>query len=335
MYVRTENLPISVALFHWRIDMYKYDDAPLILKNFLTHKLTIEGKSAKTVNEYYYDLRAFLTYTVNQKTGKEDINLADKNFIQNIELNDIYEYLMYISTVNNNGARTRARKVSSIKSFFKYLHLKAKIIENNPTDGLDAPKITKSMPRYLELDESKSLLESVDGRNKERDYAILTLFLNCGMRLSELVGINISNIKGDSLTVLGKGNKERTIFLNNACKQAIEEYMKVRPVDGVKDKDALFLSGQKNRIYYKTVQYLVKKYIAKSGLDTTKYSTHKLRHTAATLMYKYGNVDVRALQEILGHEQLNTTQIYTHVDNKGIKEAMQNNPLADFTKKGK
>lgn len=308
-------------------DIYKYDDAPLILKNFITHKLTIEGRSEKTVHEYYYDLMGFLSYICTVKNHKGE---ADTELVKSITLNDIYDYLMYIGTVKKNSARTRARRVSSIKSFYKYLYVKAKVIDTNPAQELDAPKIVKSLPRYLELSESKKLLSSVSGRNKERDYCILTLFLNCGMRLSELVGINISDIKDDTLTVLGKGNKERVIYLNSACRDAIEKYMKVRPKDGLKDRNALFVSGQKNRIYYKTVQYLVKKYLAAAGMDITKYSTHKLRHTAATLMYKYGNVDVKALQEILGHEQLNTTQIYTHVGNEQLKEAMDKNPLADF-----
>ena len=276
-------------------------------------------------------MRAFFEYLKLKKkyTGEVDIE-----FIKSLTLNDIYDYLMHISTVKQNGARTRARKVSTIKSFYKYLHLKAKLIDENPTIALDSPKIIKAMPRYLELSESKKLLSCVDGRHKERDFAILTLFLNCGMRLSELVGINISDIKNDSLVVTGKGNKERTVYLNSACRKAIDDYLAVRPKINVKDEDALFISGQNNRIYFKTVQFLVKKYIKSAGLDPAKYSTHKLRHTAATLMYKYGKVDVKALQEILGHEQLNTTQIYTHVSNDIIKEAMDKNPLADFSKEG-
>lgn len=309
--------------------MSVYDNEPLVVKNFLTQKLTIEGKSPATVKEYCYDLRAFFNYITMKKKYKGEIDIE---FIKTIALNDIYEYLMHISTVKKNSARTRARKVSTLKSFFKYLHLKAKLIDENPTASLDAPKIVKSMPRYLDLSESKKLLNCVDGRHKERDFAILTLFLNCGMRLSELVGINLSDIKKDSLVVTGKGNKERTVYLNEACRNAIDEYLKVRPKINVKDEDALFISGQNNRIYFKTVQFLVKKYIKTAGLDPNKYSTHKLRHTAATLMYKYGKVDVKALQEILGHEQLNTTQIYTHVSSDIIKDAMDKNPLADFTK---
>lgn len=304
-----------------------YSEAPEILKNFLTQKLTIEGKSERTVQEYYYDLKNFFNYIKEQKKYKGKIDL---DFIKSITLNDIYDYLMYIGNVRKNSARTRARRVSSIKSFYKYLFLKAKLIDFNPAQELDPPKIVKSLPRYLELDESKSLLNAVKGKNKERDFCILILFLNCGLRLSELVGINLTDIKGDTLRVLGKGNKERTVYLNDACLSAIEEYLKVRPIDGLKDKNALFISSQKNRIYFKTVQYLVKKYLKSAGLDTTKYSTHKLRHTAATLMYKYGNVDVKALQEILGHEQLNTTQIYTHVGNEQLRDAVKRNPLADF-----
>ena len=306
-----------------------YDDAPLILKNFLTQKLTIEGRSPNTVKEYYYDLSGFLSYMKEIKGHSGEIDI---DFIKTIELNDIYNYLMYISTEKNNSARTRSRRVSSIKSFFKYLHIKVKLIENNPTEALDAPKTIKALPRYLELDESKRLLSCIDGRHKERDFAILTLFLNCGLRLSELVGINLTDIKKDSLVVKGKGNKERTIYLNSACRSALDDYLKVRSKLNLKDEKALFISGQNNRIYFKTVQFLVKKYIAAAGLDPLKYSTHKLRHTAATLMYKYGKVDVRALQEILGHEQLSTTQIYTHVSNDMIKEAVDRNPLSNFGK---
>ena len=216
-----------------------YDDAPLILKNFLTQKLTIEGRSANTVKEYYYDLNGFLSYIKEIKGYNGEIDIE---FVKTIELNDIYNYLMYISSERKNNARTRSRRVSSIKSFYKYLHIKAKLIDINPTEGLDAPKTLKSLPRYLELDESKRLLSSIDGRHKERDFAILTLFLNCGLRLSELVGININDIRDDSLVVKGKGNKERTIYLNDACKSAINDYLAVRPKLNLKDEKALFIS---------------------------------------------------------------------------------------------
>ena len=217
-----------------------------------------------------------------------------------------------------------------MRSFFKYCHSKANLISGNPAAELDSPKITKSLPRYLELDECKALLNVIDGDHKERDYCMIILFLNCGMRLSELVGINVGDISGDSLVVMGKGNKERTVYLNESCKEAINNYLAVRPKAEGPNANALFLSNRRQRISSKTVQYTVKKYIKAAGLDASKYSTHKLRHTAATLMYSYGDVDIRALQEILGHTSVATTEIYTHVKNARIKEAVAKNPLADF-----
>lgn len=211
------------------------------------------------------------------------------------------------------------------------------IIENNPALKIKTPKLGKRMPKYLSFDDSKKLLEATadeNDENKERDYAIITLFLNCGLRLSELVGINISNIdfNENRLTVIGKGDKERTIYLNNACIKAIQEYLLVRPKEGVKNDSkgsnkALFLSKRKERISNRTVQYIVQRELMKAGLDTSKYSTHKLRHTAATLMYQYGNVDIRALQELLGHESISTTEIYTHVSNEQVRDAVERNPL--------
>ena len=262
----------------------------------------------------------------------DDIFIEDLNyeFVKKIQLTDIYEYLSFMNSERNNSAATRARKVACIRSYFKYMTNKAKYIDDNPAKDLDSPKIKQSLPRYLEVDECKKLLNVIDGSNKERDYAIITLFLNCGMRLSELVNINLSDIKDDSITVTGKGNKERVVYLNSACISAIKRYMKVRPVDNVKDRNALFLSSRLQRISPKTVQHLVKYYIELAGLDTEKYSVHKLRHTAATIMYKYGKTDLRTLQEILGHEQLATTQIYTHINDENKREAAKNNPLADI-----
>jgi site-specific recombinase XerD len=232
---------------------------------------------------------------------------------------------------------TLARKTASLRTFFGYLCNKTKQIPFNPTQDLESPKIEKRLPKYLTLEDSKKLLEiSADdeSRNTERNFAIITLFLNCGMRLSELININIKDIDFDNnkLNVIGKGNKERTIYLNNACITAIKKYLMERPNEGIKymAKDALFLSEQKRRISNRTVQYIVKSELKKAGLDINKYSVHKLRHTAATLMYKYGNVDIRALQELLGHESIATTQIYTHVDNDQIRSAVENNPLANF-----
>lgn len=232
---------------------------------------------------------------------------------------------------------TRARKISSLRVFFKYLTSKAKILEINPAQDLETPKLGRRMPKYLSLEESKKLLnvtQDETNRNNIRDYAIITLFLNCGMRLSELVNINIKDIdfSESKMTVIGKGNKERTIYLNKACLNAINSYLAIRPHDKVKydSRDALFLSERKERISNRSVQDIVKKELGKAGLDTKKYSVHKLRHTAATLMYQYGDVDIRALQELLGHESISTTEIYTHVNDERVRNAVESNPLSNF-----
>lgn len=320
-----------------------FDDMPDIAAEFLNYMLTIKAKSIKTVQEYGYDLRTFLRYIkLTTRPGFKDsdfdtIDVRDITLddIKKIDLADLYSFMSYISRIRKNSAVTRARKVACLKSFYKYLFSKAKLIDYNPAAELDSPKVVHRLPKYLNVDESIQLLESVEGKNKERDFAILVLFLNCGLRLSELVGINLSNIRGDTLTVIGKGDKERTIYLNQACIDAINAYLRVRPVEGVKDKNALFLSERKQRISPKTVQYLVKKYIGAAGLDTQKYSTHKLRHTAATLMYKHGHVDIRALQAILGHESIATTEIYTHVDDEQLRKAVENNPLSHFSSRSR
>lgn len=320
--------------------MQPYDDCPAFLRDFLIYLEVIQGKSKATVSEYHIDLRTFLRYLKCSKGlssfdsfEQTDISDVTPDDLKSVTLSFLYEYMYYISSVRNNSGNSRARKVSSIKTFFKYMSTKSGLLSENPAKDLDAPKLASSLPKYLSLDESIKLLESIDGEFKIRDYCIITLFLNCGLRLSELVGINISSIKSDSLTVIGKGNKERTVYLNNACRNAINEYLNVRPHENVKDRDALFLSKQKKRISAKMVQVIVKKSLENAGLDTKKYSTHKLRHTAATLMYKHGNVDVRALQEILGHKQLSTTQIYTHVDSEQLRDAANKNPLSNIENK--
>ncbi|HEY8421861.1 MAG TPA: tyrosine recombinase XerC [Thermoclostridium sp.] len=314
------------------------EDAPVLVKDFLNYMQTIKGKSVNTVQVYFYDLRVFLRFIKLHKNlvpkdidfDSIDISDVDAELIRTITLSDLYSYMSFVSNSRSNSAYARARKVASLKSFFKYLTNKAKVLDKNPALELESPKIVKRLPRYLNIDESKQLLSSVDGKNSVRDYAILTLFLNCGIRLSELVGININSIKNNTLRVIGKGNKERAIPLNSACIEAINEYMKVRPVEGVIDKNALFLSERKQRISKATVQHIVKKYIISAGLDPRRYSTHKLRHTAATLMYRYGHVDIRALQELLGHESIATTEIYTHLDEQQLRNAVESNPLSGF-----
>lgn len=281
--------------------MVNIENNPSFLNSFLDYTATILNKSPNTIKEYNYDLNNFLKFILyhfkltNEKDIK-NINIHDMTIetIKKITLDDIHAYLFYLKNNYQSKAATRARKVASIRVFFNYLTSKTNLLEKNPAQNLETPKQDKRIPKYLSLDDSKKLLEiamSDDDRNKERDYAIITLFLNCGIRLSELVGINISdiNFKDEKLNVIGKGNKERTIYLNKACINAINSYMKVRPRDAVKtdSRDALFLSERRERISNRTVQYIVKQELKKAGLDTNKYSVHKLRHTAATLMYKY------------------------------------------------
>ena len=256
-----------------------------------------------------------------------DISKVDLSLIASVRLPDVYNFLYFTAHERQNHAASRSRKVSALRSFYKYLTVKTNQLSENPMAELDLPKQKKALPRYLNLEESIRLLQAVDGPNKARDYAIVTIFLNTGIRLSELCGINLSDIRDNQLRVTGKGNKERTVYLNDACLSALSEYRKVRPVEGVIDKNALFLSNRRTRISHQMVQNLVKKYIVKAGLDPEKYSVHKLRHTAATLMYRNG-VDVRVLQEVLGHENLGTTQIYTHLDNGQLEAASQANPLS-------
>jgi site-specific recombinase XerD len=316
-------------------------EMPIILRDFLNYMQTIKGKSTNTIQVYFYDLRVFFRFLKihrNIETNKDEfdkiiITDIDIDLIRSVTLSDLYSFMSFVSNSRDNSAHARARKVASLKSFFNYLTNKAKLLEVNPASELESPKIVKRLPRYLNVQESKQLLDSVSGEYSERDFAIITLFLNCGLRLSELVGINLNNIKNETLTVIGKGDKERMIPLNKACIDAIESYMYVRKVDGVKDKNALFLSERKQRISKVTVQHIVKKFIKMSGLDPNRYSTHKLRHTAATLMYKYGKVDIRALQELLGHESIATTEIYTHLDKQQLKDAVDNNPLSNFSRK--
>ncbi len=324
--------------------MINREDNPEFLNSFLDYTVTILNKSPNTIKEYNYDLATFLKYikiryhlTSETDFSNITINDMDIDIIRKITLDDIHSFISYLATDLRSKPATRARKVSSIRVFFKYLSSKAKLIEVNPAQNLETPKLDKRMPKYLTLDDSKKLLNvagNEDNRNNVRDYAITTLFLNCGMRLSELVNINIKDIRFDEskMTVIGKGNKERTIYLNNACMKAINEYLQVRPKDSIKydSKDALFLSERRERISNRTVQHIIKNELKKAGLDTNKYSVHKLRHTAATLMYQYGNVDIRALQELLGHASISTTEIYTHVENERVRNAVERNPLANI-----
>ena len=315
--------------------------APKIIKDFLGYMQTIKGKSPKTVDEYYIDLRTFFRYMKKAKGlspadiayDKVEIDDINLDFVKKITITDVFEYMNYLIEERNNSAATRARKSSSLRAFFDYLVNKVELIDTNPVKQLDTPKRKKGLPKYLTLEQSMELLRSVvesTSEFKDRDYCILTLFLNCGMRLSELVNINYDDIYDDgTMKIVGKGNKERIVYLNHACIDAIKRYKAVRQVDGVKDKKALFLSRLKKRISIKTVQYMVKEYLSKIGLGGKGYSVHKLRHTAATLMYQHGQVDIRVLKDILGHQNLGTTEIYTHLSNKQMERAINSNPLSD------
>lgn len=314
------------------------DKLPRLVQDYLIYIEAIKGHSSLSVMEYAGDLRTFFRYIAREKglclkdaeDDEIDLSVIDLDIIKTITLNDAYTFLIYCKNVRHNNEATRARRVISLRRFFTYLTDNLGVLSTNPMKNLDAPKIKKSLPKYLTLEESQRLLAAVHGKNKERDYAIITLFLNCGMRLAELVSIDYSDIKSDgTLIITGKGNKERKVYLNQACIDAITEYMKVRPNDKVKDK-ALFLSSRYQRISQRTVQLMVDKYLKEAGLGDRGLSVHKLRHTAATLMYQYGNVDVLVLKEILGHENLGTTEIYTHIQNDAVKQAIDVNPLANI-----
>ena len=321
--------------------MLKYEvlyNSPKILRDFLTYSESIRGKSSKSVEEYYHDLTIFFKYlkiirglTKESDLSQISIDDIDIPLLKTVTLHDFHAYLVYCKNTRSNGSAARARKASTLRIFFKYLHSHLGVIPSNPAALLETPSLKKSLPRYLTLEESISLLNSVDGPNKERDYCILTFFLNCGMRLSELCSINLTDIGGDNaLRLLGKGNKERIIYLNKACIDALNAYLVVRPREGIPPShaNALFISRNKRRLSNKTVQHLVNVYLQKAGLEGRGFSTHKLRHTAATLMYQEGGVDVRVLKDILGHANLGTTQIYTHVASKQIESAINSNPLA-------
>lgn len=318
------------------------NEAPEVLKKFLGYLQTVKGKSPKTVEEYYIDLRTFFRYLkvhfgmASKDAVFEEIKIDDVSIdlLKQVGLTDVFEYMNYLASVRGNHEAARARKASSLRHFFKYLINKTCELVSNNIEELETPKLAKRLPKFLTLEQSKKLLETVNehgGKSMERDYCILTLFLNCGLRLSELAGININDFREDgTLRVIGKGNKERIIYLNSACKNAVQNYRKVRPNDALKDRKAFFISRQHNRISVKTIQAFVKKYLELSGFGGMGYSTHKLRHTAATLMYQHGGVDIRILKEILGHENLGTTEIYTHISNAQVKNAIDANPLADI-----
>lgn len=320
-----------------------WQEAPPILQEFLNYHEAILSHSAKTVDEYFFDLRAFFRYLKKRRdpnladTALTEISIldVDLDFVSRIQLSEIYGYLSSLAGGAKDGraeSSTRARKCAAIRSFYHYLHVHANQLDDDPTQGLNNPKMRKALPKYLTLTESLQLLEAVSGPNEVRDYCILTLFLNCGLRVGELVGLNVQDIREDTMRVLGKGNKERQLYLNEACQDAVAEYLAIRPEpkDEPRHKDALFLSRNHTRLTTRSVENIVYRAVSQAGLDP-RYSPHKLRHTAATLMMENG-VDVRTLQDVLGHENLGTTQIYTHISDANRKMAIDANPLAKVKK---
>lgn len=323
--------------------MQIYHDCPQVLRNFLNYHESIKGQSKLTISEYYLDLRMFLRFMklmrneMPMDTPLEDIPIKDINekFLESVTTSEVLDFLSYLSSERADGgieSSARARKLSAIKSFYKYLTIRTKLIQNNPVADLEYPKLRKSLPKYLTMEQSAALLQAVYGPNAKRDYAILMLFLNCGIRRSELVGLNISDVYEDRIRVVGKGNKERFVYFGTPCRKAIDAYMVERNKKILTDNKALFGSRNSNRISTDAVHRLVKKALLQAGLDADQFSAHKLRHTAATMMLS-GGVDVKTVQEVLGHENLNTTQIYTHIESTELKLAAQANPLSklDFS----
>lgn len=333
--------------------MNRYNDCPMILRDFLAYHETIKGQSQLTVSEYYLDLRMFLRFIKLMRndmpihSSLDDIPIKDVDleFVRQITTSEIFDFLSYLANDRNPDPESpapdygiapaaRARKLSAIKSFYKYLTVRTKQLQENPVADLEYPKLRKSLPKYLTFEQSSTLLQAVSGQNEKRDYAILMLFLNCGIRRSELVGLNLSDVYEDRIRVVGKGNKERFVYFGSACRKAIDAYLPERNKKVLTDNRALFGSRDNNRISVTAVHRLVKKALLQAGLDATQFSAHKLRHTAATMMLS-GGVDVKTVQEVLGHENLNTTQIYTHIENTELKVAAEANPLSklDFTDK--
>ena len=329
------------------VKLYDFSSAPSEMRNFLLYMRTIKNSSINTVNGYYIDLRTFFRYLKTSKlnlpasTPFDEIDISDipLSWLQELSSADIYDYLYFTTNDLNNSPKTRARKLSSLKTFYNYLASKVQLIEKNPCINIEIPTLKKTLPKYLSLDESLELLNNIESDFPERDYCILTLFLNCGMRLSELVGINISDFKENTIKILGKGDKERLVYLNDSCLFAIDRYIALRSqILSIKDKDALFISKKLGkRLSNRRVQQIVADCLKSAGLDGKGYSPHKLRHTAATLMYRFGNVDMLALKEILGHEHVTTTEIYTHISAEQLQKAVSSSPLSkvkiDTTKK--
>ena len=311
------------------------------LKDFLNYLTVIQGKSIRTRTEYGYDLSLFLRYLKIIKYSLNieciddlKINDLDIDFIKDISLEDIYDFLQYCQLERNNSSYSRARKVASIKAFYNYLTVKKKSLKENPTSELETPKIGKRNPIYLSIDEVKKLYKGLNELHYYRNFAILTIFLNCGIRISELSSININSMSNGKISIIGKGNKERVIYINSSSTISIENYIKLErhKVKNADKQDALFLSQKGNRLSTRSIQRVIENANIKSGLNKDKLSPHKLRHTMATQLYRKGT-DLISLQQLLGHSSVSTTQIYTHVDSETLKDIVESNPLNELNLK--
>lgn len=323
-----------------------FEQSPDILRDFLFYLENVKARSEKTIEEYFFDLRTFFRYLkckrgmVDKNTPDNEISITDVDakLLSTVTLSDLYGYLHYLSHVRENEPAARSRKASSLHTFFDYICNKMKLIPSDPTAQLEMPSLKRTLPKFLTLEQCIELLNAIDGKYQERDYCIITLFINCGMRLSELVNIDLQDIRDNTIRIMGKGKKERMVYLNDACQQALADYLLVRDstckiVKNPSDKDALFLSQKGTRLGNRQIEYILEKYLTKIGLNGQGLSPHKLRHTAATMMYQHGNVDIRILQEILGHTNLSTTEIYTHVANEQLEKAVKASPTASLHRK--
>lgn len=313
-----------------------YVDVPGVVIRYLKYLETILNRSPRTVNAYYIDLRGFFRFLLGFRTHVDtpwnqlDVKNLDLDFVKAVTQEEIYEYLYYLTNECNNKPAARARKLAAVKGLFRYLTRKENLLSFDPAENIATPGLKKSLPKYLTLEESLELLNNIQSDFFERDYCILTLFLNCGMRLTELVTIDLSDFKEDTIRIVGKGNKERLVYLNAACKEALRRYCDARAaLPNLVDKKALFVSARTGkRLSNRRVEQIVERCLKTAGLAGRGYSPHKLRHTAATLMYRHGNVDMLALKEILGHEHVSTTEIYTHINTQQLKDAVSSSPLS-------
>ncbi len=328
--------------------MLNWDELPEVFVGYLSYKLNIQNCSKLTVQEYLGDLCRFFKYTIakRNKVKEKDVDVTKITIetVASISTNDVYQYLLYLAVEKELLPATRARKLATLRSFFKYYATKTEMLEKDPTVGIDSPKLQKGLPVYLSHAEANMLLASFDPKdvNFYRDYLMVLIFLASGVRLSELVGMNLSDINFNDrrFVVRGKGNKTRELYFADNIYKVFVDYLLVREkaalqrVGRVYDKDALFLSRNGRRISNKTVQYMLDRQLKKCGLDTKGFSAHKLRHTAATLLYNENNVDVLMLKEMLGHSQLSTTQIYTHINNELLRSTMQSGPFSGVAPQG-